>query len=128
MIKGYKADVKLRADAKPVFKKSRPVAYALQPALDNEIQCLQQAGILKPVESSEWDMPLLVVPKTNGRLRVCTCGDYKVTIRVWKRKYIRYLATSEDLFTQLGRGRFSLSLICRRHTNSCPSMMTVKSY
>ena len=103
MIKGYKADVKLRADAKPVFKKSRPVAYALQPALDNEIQCLQQAGILKPVESSEWDMPLLVVPKTNGRLRVC--GDYKVTIHQSVEKKVYPLPTAEDLFTQLAGGK-----------------------
>ena len=49
MIKGYKADVRLCTDAKPVFKKSRPVACVLQPALDNEIQCLQQARILEPV-------------------------------------------------------------------------------
>ena len=32
-IQGYTADVRLQANAKPIFKKSCPVAYALQPAL-----------------------------------------------------------------------------------------------
>ena len=30
-IKEYKADIRLKEGAKPIFKKSRPVAYALQP-------------------------------------------------------------------------------------------------
>ena len=33
-IQGYKADVRLRPEAKPVFKKARPVAYSLQSALN----------------------------------------------------------------------------------------------
>ena len=45
------------------FKKSRPVAYALQPALDKELLRLQQTGILEPVESSEWATPLVIVPR-----------------------------------------------------------------
>ena len=74
-IQGYKADIRLKPEAKPIFKKSRPIAYALQAALTQEIEYLQQEGILEAVEASEWATPLVVVPKANGRLRVC--GDYK---------------------------------------------------
>ena len=71
--------MRLRPEAKPIlFKKSRQVAYALQAALSQEIEYVRQQGILEPVDTSEWATPLVVVPKTNGRLRVC--GDYKVTI------------------------------------------------
>ena len=102
-IQGYKADVRLQPNTKPVFKKSRPVAYALQPALDKELQCLQQAGILEPVRSSEWATPLVAIPKTNGRLRVC--GDYKVTINQNIEKKVYPLPTAEDLFTKLAGGK-----------------------
>ena len=75
-IQRYKADVCLRPEAKPVFKKARPVAYSLQSALNQELEYLQWEGIFELVESSNWATPLVMVPKTNGRLRVC--GDYKL--------------------------------------------------
>ena len=86
-----------------MFKKSRPVAYALQPALDKELQWLQQAGILEPVELSDWATPLVVVPKANGRLWVC--GDYKVTINQCVEKKVYPLPTTEDVFAQLAGGK-----------------------
>ena len=102
-IQGYKADVRLRPEAKPVFKKARPVAYSLQPALNRELEYLQCEGILEPVESSDWATPLVVVPKTNGRLRVC--GDYKVTINQCVEKKVYPLPTTEDLFAQIAGGQ-----------------------
>ena len=39
-IKGYKADVRLIPEAKSIFKKSRPLAYALQATLSQETECL----------------------------------------------------------------------------------------
>ena len=53
-IKGYKAVIRLREGTKPIFKKSRSVAYALQPALETELTRMQQEGILEPIERSEW--------------------------------------------------------------------------
>ena len=102
-IQEYKADVRLRPEAKPVFKKARPVAYSLQPALSQELEYLQGEGILEPVESSDWATPLVVVPKTNGRLRVC--GDYKVTINQCVEKKVYPLPTTEDLFAQIAGGQ-----------------------
>ena len=103
-IQGYKADIRLKPEAKPIFKKSRPITYALQAALTQEIEYLQQEGILEPVEASEWATPLVVVPKVNGRLRVC--GDYKVTINQCVEKKVYPLPTTEDLFAQIAGGQF----------------------
>ena len=62
------------------------MAYALQPALETELERMQAEGILEPVERSEWATPLVIVragglvivPKNNGKIRVC--GNFKVTI------------------------------------------------
>ena len=51
-IKGYKTNIELKEGAKPIFKKSRPVAYALQPILEAKLNRLQKEGILEPVENS----------------------------------------------------------------------------
>ena len=50
--------MRLRTEAKPVT------------ALNQELEYLQHGGIAEPVEFSDWATPLVVVPKTNVRLRV----------------------------------------------------------
>ena len=102
-IKGYKANIRLKEGAKPIFKKSRPVAYALQPILEAELNRMQKEGILEPVESSEWATPLVVVPKMNGKIRVC--GDFKVTINQCVETKQYPLPTVEDIFAHLAGGR-----------------------
>ena len=77
-IKGYKAVINLKQGAKPFFKKSRSVTYAPQPALETELERMQAEGILELVERSEWATPLVILSKSNGKIRVC--GDFKVTI------------------------------------------------
>ena len=77
-LKGYKADIRLKEGAKPIFKKSCSVAYALQPLLEIELDQVQRDGILEPVEISDLATPLVIVPKKHGKLRVC--GDFKIAI------------------------------------------------
>ena len=98
-IAGYQADVKLKEGTKPIFKKCRSVAYALQPILDAELQRLQEEGIIEPVQASAWATPLVVVPKANGRIRVC--GDYKVTVNRRLETKIYPLPTMDDIFARL---------------------------
>ena len=102
-IKGHKAVIRLKQGAKPIYKKSRSVAYALQPALEAELEKLQAEGILEPVEQSEWATPLVIVPKSNGKIRVC--GDFKVTINQCVETKSYPLPTTEDIFAHLAGGR-----------------------
>jgi len=55
------------------------------------------------VELNDWATPLVVVPKANGRLRVC--GDYKVMINQCVEKKVYPLPTT-DLFAQIAGGKF----------------------
>jgi len=58
-IRGYTATIRLHENVKPIFKKSRSVPYALQPALDPELDQMQRDGIIEPTDNSEWATPPL---------------------------------------------------------------------
>ena len=88
--------MRLKPEDKPIFKKSWSAPCALQNALDYELRCLQQQGIIELVNSSPW-------AKANGRLRVY--GDYKVTINQCVEKKVYPQLTVEDLFTQISGGQ-----------------------
>jgi len=70
--------VELTCLAEPKFLKSRPLAYGLRDAVKENLQSLEQQGILEKVQSSSWTTPIVVVRKQNGTVRIC--GDYRVTV------------------------------------------------
>ncbi|GFO31292.1 Pol polyprotein [Plakobranchus ocellatus] len=60
-------------------------------------------NIISKVTHSEWAAPLVVVPKENGKVRLC--GDFKVTINP-EMKVDQYpLPTVQDLFATLSNGK-----------------------
>ena len=77
-LKLMKARLQVQTQATPKFHKPRAVPFALKEALERELARLQQLGVLKKVDHSEWAAPIIIVPKRDGCLRVCR--DYKVTI------------------------------------------------
>jgi len=102
-IRGYTATIRLRENVKPIFKKSRSVPYALQPALGAELDRMQRDGIIEPTDNSEWATPLVIVPKSNGKIRVC--GDFKVTINQCVETKLYPLPMVEDIFARLAGGK-----------------------
>ena len=78
------------------FKKSQSVAYVLHPALEVELNRMQLEGILEPVKRNVWATPLVIVLKSDGKLRVC--GDFKITINQCIETKTYPLPATEDLF------------------------------
>ena len=74
----YTAAVKVQPDATPRFHKARPVPFAIRDTISQELDRLEQEGIITPVTHSKWAAPIVPVPKRDGKFRVC--GEYKVTI------------------------------------------------
>ena len=98
----FKAKLQVRTDAKPKFCKARPVPFLIKEAIELELQRLESSGILKPVTHSEWAAPIVVVPKKNGRFRLC--GDYKVTANPVLDIDQYPLPKPDDLFASLAGG------------------------
>ncbi|PIO54880.1 hypothetical protein TELCIR_23745, partial [Teladorsagia circumcincta] len=58
-----KASLKLKPHATPVFRKARPVPYAVLPRLSQEIDRLIAANVLSPVDHSDWAAPIVVAKR-----------------------------------------------------------------
>ena len=68
----------MKEGAVPKFCKPRPVPFSLKPAVDRELQRMEDESIIERVEFSDWATPLVCTPKTDCTVRVC--GDNKVTV------------------------------------------------
>ena len=101
-LKGMKVNIHVKDDAIPRFHKARPVPYATKQKVEDELNRLQESGIIEPIQFSEWAAPIVPVLKSNGQIRIC--GDYKVTINkgVVEDKYP--LPRVNDLYASLTGG------------------------
>ena len=73
LLKGTPAKLELIEGATPKRAKPYRVPIALQSAVDKELDRLVSAGVLVPVQHSDWATSLLFVPKSDGSIR--PCGD-----------------------------------------------------
>ena len=101
-IKNAKAELHIEKVATAIFCKARTVTYALQNAVNEELQRLVNEGILKPVTTSKWATHIVPVVKSNGKIRLC--GDSKVAVNKFL-KVDKYLFPEiEDILATLGGG------------------------
>ncbi|CAL1685114.1 unnamed protein product [Lasius platythorax] len=102
-IKGVKAQLKFKENAKPVFIKSRGVPFKLQEKVELELENMVKAGILEKVDSSRWATPIVPVLKKDGRIRIC--GDFSVTVNPALIIDEHPLPTIDELFASMAGGR-----------------------
>ncbi|XP_062541724.1 uncharacterized protein K02A2.6-like [Armigeres subalbatus] len=94
-----KVKLELRAGKTPVFRPKRPVAYAMYRTVDDELDRLEQDGIIKPVDFSEWAASIVVVRKANGSIRIC--GDYSTGLNEALQPNQYPLPLPQDIFASL---------------------------
>ena len=66
--------LQLKPDSKPYQAPPSHVAYALQEPFKEELRCLQEMDIIMPLgidETLEWCNSFGLVPKANGKVRLC---------------------------------------------------------
>ena len=102
-MKNFKAHLRVKNEAKPVFHRPRAVPYAIKEIIEKELDRLEKEGIIEKVDCSEWAAPIVPVPKGDGQIRVC--GDYKVTVNANLEVDQHPLPKPEDLFTSLSGGQ-----------------------
>lgn len=107
-LKDASAKLFVPLQAQPRFYKPRPVAYALKSKVEKELDRLQEAGIIKPVQFSDWAAPIVPVVKQDGTIRIC--GDYSVTVNAVSHVDSYPLPRVDDLFAALSGGKYFTKL------------------
>ena len=79
--------------------KAQTVPFAMKAAVESEIERMENAGISKSVPFSEWASPIVIVPKSDDRLRIC--GDYKRTVNPCLNNDTFPQPTPEELFSKI---------------------------
>ena len=72
-MKSFSAHLELTENVKPKFFRPRPVPFALKDRIEKELDSLESSNIITKVNFSNWAAPIVVVPKKDGKLRLC--GD-----------------------------------------------------
>ena len=102
-LKGTKAKIYVDKEATPRFCKARVVPYAMRKLVEDELDRLQQEGIIEPIQFSEWAAPIVPVMKAD-KSSVRICGDYKVTVNKAAKLDKYPIPKIEDLFASLSKG------------------------
>lgn len=102
-VKDVKAKLHVDPNTAPKFYKARPVPYALKDKIDQELDRLQELGIIQPTQYNDWAAPIVPIIKTDGSIRIC--GDYKVTVNTCSTLDTYPLPKIEDLFSKLTGGK-----------------------
>ena len=87
-LQGKKVKLHIDSNVQPKFVKHRSVPISQKHKVEVELQRLQDASVIEPVQFSDWATPIVSVIKQDGSVRIC--GDYKVTVNR-ALKYIHYL-------------------------------------
>ncbi|XP_035917100.1 uncharacterized protein K02A2.6-like isoform X1 [Anopheles stephensi] len=101
-----KAQIKLQLkdNCRPVFRPKRPVAYAMQATVEEELDRLVKMNVITPVDYSEWATPIVVVRKSSGAIRIC--GDYSTGLNDALRPHEYPLPLPDDIFARLAHCEF----------------------
>lgn len=102
-LQGTKARIHVDPTATPMFHKARPVPYALREKIEQDLERLEKAGTIEPVQYSEWATPIVPVMKNDGTVRVC--GDYKLTVNKVSKLDGYPIPKLDDLYTKLAGGQ-----------------------
>ena len=102
-LKGVKVKLVVPEDATAKFFKPRPVPYAIRGAIEKDLERLENLGVIEKTNYSDWAAPIVVVPKSDGAVRIC--GDYKVTINPVLQVDQYPVPKADDLFATLAGGQ-----------------------
>ena len=95
----------IKEGCKPVRQPQRRMNPALKGIVIEELQKLLDAGFIYPISDSEWVSPLVLVPKKNGKWRICV--DYRELKKATKKDHFPLPFIEQVLDGLVGKKFFS---------------------
>ena len=125
-IKGVHAKIHVDASVSPKYFRARSIPYALRGKVEDELERLQEKGVIEPVSFSEWAAPVVPVMKGDGSIRIC--GDYKITVNQGTSTEKYQLPRIDDLLASLSGGKSFSKLDLAQAYLQIPLEETSKKY
>ena len=95
-LKDFSLDIRFKPEAKPIFKKPRPVPLSILQDLNEAYEAGIKRGVWELTDFNSYGTPVVPIRKSplpgQAKASIRVCGDYSVTVN------------SEDLMRKLGRG------------------------
>ena len=66
-----------KPDVRPVKKRPYKLAHKYKDIVKKEIDNMLAAGIIYPIDQSEWESPMVVQPKKHDLTRLRICVDFR---------------------------------------------------
>ncbi|VDL95957.1 unnamed protein product [Schistocephalus solidus] len=85
-----------------LFRPKLPVSYAALTVIEQELEHIQQVGVLQPVNYSTWNAPIVTVKKATGKFRICV--DFSTSLNAALDTHQHPLPVPEDVFVKLNGG------------------------
>ncbi len=98
----FRARIIMNDNAQPKFLKARNLPYAVRSKVEKELELMERTGVIEKIDFSEWASPLVVVPKSDGRVRIT--GDFKNTVNSQLCITQYPLALPEDIYNDMNGG------------------------
>lgn len=95
----------LEKDAKPIRQRQHRLNPKYSMMVKEELDKLLNAGFIYPVPYSEWVSPIVMVPKKNGKIRICQ--DYRQLNAVTKKDFFPLPFTDSILDAVAGHECYS---------------------
>ena len=95
----------IEKDVRPVFQPQRRLNPHLKDVVKVELQKLLDVNFIYPISDSKWVSPLVVVPKKNGKWRICV--DYRELNKATQKYHFPLPFIDQVLDTLAGKKFFS---------------------
>ena len=76
LIHPFTTSLQVQQDATPRFFKPRLIPFAIKDTISQELNQLEQQGIISPVTHSQWVAPIVPVPKKDSKFMWGLEGDH----------------------------------------------------
>ena len=108
VLKDFSLDIRFKPEAKPIFKKPRPVPFSILQDLNEAYEAGIKRGVWELTDFNSYGTPVVPIRKSplpgQAKASIRVCGDYSVTVNSQLEDHRQPIPLPEDLMRKLGRG------------------------